>query len=399
MRRGFFVAFVVAAVLLARPASTQPAAVDVRALLDHYEAGRFDQALAPVRNLGEGQVHALRAQLVSMGRLWIEAPGRNRANRMAVAATFALESEAIRAERGDWAAPNDAYCSGRCVIEWACALFFERDLPPDQLEHEWFAATLTLASGVRDWMFVHSPAQIVDPFGESRGHAGHALSRFPGDSRFRFVRAIAMASRFETTTEQDVPREGKRLEQLPAQSTVVLRGPGGVSFGQQRSAASIRRDTQRTLTLKELEDLGSDPIVGASARTRAAVVRWAAGEYEAALAAAEAAASQTADADEQYLARYVAGLSAQSSGALAKAESLYASALEARPHSQSASLALAALVFQRGDASTAYALSQDSLTKRKNDDDPWRLLQYGDYAKMPRMIDALRQTLKSAVSR
>lgn len=398
MRWTSLIAAAITAVGFSQTVSTYQAPADVRTLLDRYESGKFEEALAPIKSETPAQARASREQLLSVGRLWIDAPGHRATDRMAVAAMFALEAEAVRAEHGEWAAPTEAICAGRCVIEWACALFFERNAAQDPLEHDWLAATMTLASGVRDWTFLHSPRFTAEPFGDSRGHANHALTRFPGDARFRFARAQAIASRFEVTTEQADPREGARLEVGAAPATMVIRGPGGLSIGQSRSAAAIRRDNQRVLTLKEFEDLSSDQVLGADSRIRAAYMRWAAGEYEAAITDAEAAAAQATDPDSRYLARYIAGMAAQSSGALTKAESFFASALEARPNSQSASLSLAALVFKRGDASAAYALSEESLKKR-NDDDPWRLFQYGDYVKLPGMITALRQTLKATVSK
>jgi len=264
---------------------------------------------------------------------------------------------------------------------------------PDIVGHDGCAASIRLASGGRDWTILHQPLLVPEPFGAAKGHVDHALARFPGDARFRLARAQSVAVRWEATTEQDVPREGVKLPfpEAPLPTIVV----NGVTLGQPRSAAATRRSTQRLLTLKEFSDLSADPIVGANARTRLAYLHWTAGDYADALTEAQAAASQATTADDRYLARYVAGLAAQSSGLLSKAESEFASALEARPHSQSASLALAALRFQRGDASGAYALSEDSLTKMKNDDDPWRLFQYGDYVKLTAKIQAMRKSFAS----
>lgn len=404
MRWSLLLAVAIAAAVV-RTVSTQSALPDVATLLDRYAAGRFDEATRPVANATEDQARALRAQLMTAGRLWIDAPGKPRADRMAAAAMFALETEAIRAERGEWAAPTDYICAGRCIVEWACALFYERGpsssemaVDPDAIEHAWFAASVTLASGVRDWGFLHVPRLVSEPFGESKGHVDHALVRFPDDVRFRFARAQSVAARFEVTTEQDEPREGTRLDfPAPVVSAIVV---NGVSIGTPpRSASATRRSAQRQLTLKELVDLSSDPTLGASARTRVAYLHWTIGDYADAITEAEAAALQATDPDVRYLARYIAGMAAQSSGALANAESQFAAALDARPHSQSASIALAALRFQRGDAAGAYALSEESLTKLKNDDDPWRLFQYGDYATLPAKIQAMRRAFAAGVAR
>ncbi len=410
MRSKVFVAAIVISATLARPVSThtafraeavaQPGSLDVVALLDRYAAGRFDDAVRPLADATEDQARALRAQLMTSGRLWIDSAGQSRNDRLAAAAMFALEFEAARAERGEWAAPNDDRCAGACIIEWACALFHERaavtpEAPAhDGVEYGWFSASVALASGVRDWAFLHQPRLAVDPFGESKGHVDHAMARFPGDARLRLTRAQTVASRFEATTEQGVPREGARLEfPAPPVPTITV---NGITIGQPRTTATIRRSTQRLMTLEELSDLAADPVVGAAARTRLAYLQWAVGDYAHALTEAQAAAEQAAHADDRYLARYVAGLAAQSSGLLSNAESLFRSALEARPNSQSASIALAALLFQRGDAAGAYALSQDSLTKMKTDDDPWRLFQYGDYPKLQSKVQAMRNAFTAS---
>lgn len=393
--RARFLTVAVAAVVLTCPVSTQ-SVLDVAGLLDRYSAGKFDEAIQPVANGTDEQARYVREQLMTAGRLWIDAPGHSKSDRLAAAAAFALETEALRVERGDWVTFNDGVCAGRCVIEWACALLNERNETPDAFEHDWFAATVTLASGERDWAFLHTPRLVAEPFGESHGHVDHALERFPGDARFRFARAQAVASRFEVTTEQDAPREGVRLELgAAAVPNMVINGPPAIAttVNQRLSTAAARRATQRSLVLKEFADLSTDPVVGVAARTRLAYLEWAGGDYDAALTEAQAAAAQTTDADERYLARYIAGMAAQSSGALAKAESLFAAALEARPRSQSASLSLAALLFQRGDATGAHALSEKSLVERKNDDDPWRLFQYGDYKTFPEKRQALRRAL------
>ena len=67
-----------------------------------------------------------------------------------------------------------------------------------------------------------------------------------------------------------------------------------------------------------------------------------------------------------------------------------ATALEIRPHSQSAVLALAALKMREGEASSAYDLAETSLVKRRNDDDPWRLFLYGHHPHLPKLVADLR---------
>jgi uncharacterized protein HemY len=105
--------------------------------------------------------------------------------------------------------------------------------------------------------------------------------------------------------------------------------------------------------LQQLSALTRDPAVGAEAQIRRAYLQFRSGRYGAALADAREAAGRGQHADERYLGWYLAGQAAQTLGDLRSADAHYAAALEARPHSQSATLALAALRFQRGDAQGA----------------------------------------------
>ena len=74
-------------------------------------------------------------------------------------------------------------------------------------------------------------------------------------------------------------------------------------------------------------------------------------------------------------------------------ESLTA-ALESRPNSQSATLALASLELRRGDADAAHARAEAALAERARDDDPWRLFLYGRYPTMTKLIDDLRAAVR-----
>src|SRR5512145_2404563 len=74
----------------------------ISALLDRYAAGQFDEALKPVAVSTRPQARALRSALVSTGHRWIHARPDEVGHRILAAAGFALEFEAIRAEKGEW---------------------------------------------------------------------------------------------------------------------------------------------------------------------------------------------------------------------------------------------------------------------------------------------------------
>ena len=70
------------------------------------------------------------------------------------------------------------------------------------------------------------------------------------------------------------------------------------------------------------------------------------------------------DPDLRYLANFFLGIEAQGRKDTAAATAAFAAALEARPQSESASLALAALELQRGEAERAYTRAREPLARR-----------------------------------
>jgi tetratricopeptide (TPR) repeat protein len=118
------------------------------------------------------------------------------------------------------------------------------------------------------------------------------------------------------------------------------------------------------------------------------------GDFTTARDEALAAADRATEPDVRYLAHVLAAQALQALGNLRAAESQFAAALEARPHSQSASVGLAALRQLRGDGESAYDLVAASLGERPRDDDPWRLFLYGDYPRLPALLARLREAIQ-----
>jgi hypothetical protein len=370
--------------------------IDPGAQLDLYHRGRFDAALEPLRALEAIQILELRKRLTLLaGREWIDRDPADRTRRLVTAAVFVLDAERVHAERGRWGgATEDQPCAGRCAIEWACTLLRERGTP-DDTERLWLLASVALAGGVRDWTMLLSPLTPPRPpssRGRSArppdGHALHAMARVPDEPRFALARAVAIASRVAIAPEMDAPRDGARTG--PAASAIR-----DLVVGPEIALRPAGRLTAMEYALQQLSALTGDPAVGAEAQIRRASLQFRSGRYEAALADAREAAGRGQDADERYLGWYLAGQAAQTLGDLRSAEAHYAAALEARPHSQSATLALAALRFQRGDAQGAADLVDAALATRPRDDDPWRLFLYGDFPRLEGLMRALRARIGS----
>jgi tetratricopeptide (TPR) repeat protein len=368
-------------------ARAQARRLDLAALLDAYAEGRFDEALAPIRQAPRDRARELRQQIVLTGNQWVDAVAADRSRRALAAAAFALEVERIRAERGEWPADDDEDCAGRCVIEWACSLLSRRGAA-DEGERIWMLASIALAGGVRDWTFLQTPLSPPSERSGERGHVHHALARVPDEPRFRLARAVALASRFAVTSERDTFGAGTRTEPVPSSLVNIVVAPGAIV-----SPVERRRTTPLEYVKQQFGALVSDPSVGDEARIRAAYVYWVRGEEHAALAVGEVA-DRTKDPDLKYVAHFLAGQAAQVLGDPVAAETHYTAALDARPHSQSATLALSTLYYLRGEARQAYDLVAASRSGRPRDDDPWRMLLYGDFTRLPMLVAELRRQVR-----
>lgn len=140
-----------------------------------------------------------------------------------------------------------------------------------------------------------------------------------------------------------------------------------------------------------LAALVDDPVVGAEAGMRLGHLDWTIGRDEAANGALTRSAQQATDADVRYLAQFLRGWIAMSRGDTAAAIPPLEAALAARPTSQSAALALAALELQRGDAGGAHDLARASLDQPGAAVDPWRMFLYGHYPRWPALVAELRR--------
>ena len=376
------------------PAAPAPELV-VDRLLDQYAAGNTNEAMAAVAGATREQARGLRNQLWLRGVRWVTAVPDQRRQRLLTAASFALESEIARAERGDWPMYPQADCAGRCVLEWARSLLLMRG-DPDDAERTWWLASVAFLEGVRDWRFLHTPADPQNPFGLASGHIAHGLDRFPGESRLRLAQTFAVGNRFLVVTESaprgPLPGAGPEFQRF---STLVT-GVGTVVY---TNAPAGSRQLRQVVAIREsveaaLAALAEDAVVGPEARVRLGYLHWTGGQDDLARIQLRAAAgAASADTDVRYLARFLLGAVAQSRGDADTARVEFDAALAARPDSQSAALALAALQFQQGDIDRADEVVRASL-KRPSSDDPWRQFLYGGYRTLPGLIAQLRQQVR-----
>jgi tetratricopeptide (TPR) repeat protein len=359
------------------PPSIAP--LEMARLLDTYASGRFDEAVQAVARAGDNVGRNVRARWSLDVVQWIDADPANRARRLLVAAAFALETENFRVERGDWGnSSGDVHCVGTCVLDWAQAHLVLRG-PADAAERAWYLAAASLAGGVRDWRYLQRPA---NPRAEPPILAGlmdRALERFPDDPHLKLEQALAAASRYAVTIE------GERYASSPLPGVVVnINGMRGGAVG-------APRPTARDQAITMLAALVDDPLVGPEANIRLGYLHWATRDDVSARAELTRAAADAKEIDDRYLAEFLLGWIAMQAGDAAGAIPHLDAALAARPDSQSAAVALAALTLQQGDATRAFDVAQSSLDKRPTDVDPWREILYGHHSRLLGLIAQLRQ--------
>jgi tetratricopeptide (TPR) repeat protein len=351
------------------------APLDLGRALDLYASGRFDEAVQGIARAGDEVGRNLRRHWAVTGRAWIDGDAAARSRRLLVAAALALETEHLRAERGDWRVTDDPPCAAGCVLDWAYQQLIERGTP-DRAERAWYLAAAALAGGVRDWRYLQ---RAVDPRRAARvipGLLERALARFPSDSALRLDYALAAAGRFNVIAEDGAP--AATIPIPPAVQDLVLELRG-------RESPRIAADL--------LAALAEDPEVGAEARVRLGYLYWTQGDPDASRKQLLAASARAQDPEWRYLSHFLLGWTLAARGETPAAIPHLEAALEARPGSQSAAVLLAALELQRGDAAKADALTRAAF-ERKADVDPWRLFLYGHHPLLSDRIAALRREVQ-----
>lgn len=359
------------------------APLDLARLLDLYAEGRFDEAVTRVSRAGDETGRRLRQHWPVTGRQWIDADAANRPQRILVAAALALETEHIRAERGDWRFLEGTHsCPAACVLDWAQLQLVQRGTP-DQAERAWYLAAASLAGGVRDWRYLQRHVDPRRSVNVAPGLMDRALERFPSDSMLRLERAIAAAARFNVIVDG-----GRRAPGITLPLTILndrrIFAAGGLGGIDPDAAVEM------------LAALAGDPVVGPEVRMRLGYLYWTFERDAAARAELTTAAETAEDADVRYLARFLLGWIAIKRGDSAGAIPQLEAALAARPGAQSAALALASLELQRGDASKAHQIARAPFEQSEPADDPWRSFLYGHHDQWPARLAELRKSVKPA---
>src|SRR4029453_104614 len=127
---------------------TQPSGVDLVGMLNAYERGRYDEAVAKASALPD--LGSFRLRFVQDSPLWVKQDPARIEARSAAAAAFLLEVTAARLE-SDWGRFSD-------LIEWTCVQL-RATAKPTEFERAWHAASHALAgrARARQWLLRLSP--------------------------------------------------------------------------------------------------------------------------------------------------------------------------------------------------------------------------------------------------
>lgn len=340
-------------------AQGQPVPLSALDLLERYNRGEHD-AVVQVFLAAPG-VDAIRKELEAKGPAWTIADGpAAEGRRRLVAATMALEFANARLD--------DEWRTLRSLVEWGCELL--RRGPPTEGERRWQIASIAVAGGALDDGLLFKPARWGQ---RTYGHLAHAESRFPAEPR------IVFAARFA------VPATAR----IGSQTFFA-----GLEPALDDPTPDLPRRTARESTIRRLNAMTGDPVVGAEAALRAGHLLLIDLRLDEALKAFETAARLTRTPYVTYLAHFLSGRTLERQSRLEEAERAYGRALDAVPLAQSAVLSRSALLVRAGRVAEAHSLTAASFAGRPRPPDPWRLFPSGDYYRWPELIAALRAELR-----
>ncbi|HUF47438.1 MAG TPA: hypothetical protein VMM93_06435 [Vicinamibacterales bacterium] len=342
--------------------------LSVVGLLDRYAAGQYGAVVAELS--GDVDFEDLLEQLRRDGLSWIEAGGPAARDRRAlVAATVALEAARAGAWR-EWKRtqrqPPMCADNGQCyqppsvlyweapplLIEWGCALLRQRETP-SPAERWWQLAALAVAQRSEDIQFlvgdphiggVPGSAAIGNTVDEIK-HLEHVRPRFPDEARFLLAEGIA---RERAWADDAVAAFSSLTDHVDVGGEATMR-LGALLARQRRHGDALD-------LFEKTESLTRDPYV-------------------------------------IFLARYFTAQIHERERRASRAEAAYRGAAAAVPHAQSATIALAALVFRDGRRAEAQDLVARMLAAEPPPADPWRTFVHADDRFWPYLIARLRQEI------
>ena len=322
----------VAAATLAFAAALTPPQPSIPDLLNRYLAGQYAAVVQQLTAGGE-ESEAFRRFRLEASR-WIAADPAATSTRRRGVVALALELAA--------AEMLHAWPSCRELLDWGAAEL--RQEPSSVFEAAWVRAAAALGFRAQDMRWLVGQAFLT-----------RAESRHPNDARIRFLGAAAR-----------------------------LMVPGAVWLAVPDDA------------IQAMAALSGDAVVGVDADLQLAQLYLQLQTYDRALHHAWRVTSRATDPPSLYLGRFMAGRALEGKGDTKAAAAEYELALGTWPGAQSATLALAALEANGGEGTRGLQRAERALVAAGPAEhmDPWRLMAYGEFRRLPGLITQLREGLK-----
>jgi tetratricopeptide (TPR) repeat protein len=386
-------ALVLAACLAAVRPSAQQTLTTVD-LLDRYAKGEFAVVEARLAALEKftGLVKDLKHDDV---KKWLDAGGpTDRDRRELAAATFALE--AARADQWNewkWIQNQGAgklpvlyWKPPPLLIEWGCELLRQHE-EPLPIERIWQLAAMAVAQRGEDTQFLIGFTEVDGPpLPPPPAPASATAQPSPPSAGIGGVP-------FQSTLQQRFPDEvlnvGKEIGHL---NHVAERFPREKRF--MLGQALARERPEAAGALKVYSSLLTDLEVGGEAAVRMGALYLRRGDVSSAIERFDLAERITRNPDLIYLARYHRGQALLRSKKDADAMAAFRAALVVRPASQSASVALAALLAKADRRAEAQDLMKAVLDAGPNHTDPNIEYMHGDDRFWPYLLTTLRREIK-----
>jgi tetratricopeptide (TPR) repeat protein len=370
--RGVFVVMFAAAATIWIEAASQPAAFDIKALLDMYLRGQRDEAVARAAAIPD--LGPFRLRYVQDAPVWVNTEPSRLEARSAAGAAFLLEVAAARLE-SDWGRFSD-------LIEWTCVQL-RTTAQPTRFERAWHVASHALAgrARARQWLLGQYPRlphqkPVTPPPMKTNErpaatHLMHAIERFPDDPRFQLSRVVAWLW----------GRDGEPIRNV--------RRRDDDDGGRRRPIRAPQLEA-----LVTLQPLTSAAEVADEAWIRIGLVHFTVGDFESALRAFESAQSIATSTPMRYLAHFNAGRALEGLQRVDAAMRAYQRALAIVPDAESATIALTSLQFAHDDRDAAVSAIDRVFNRKPGAADPGRLIGYGNFLQWDDAKSAMRAELR-----
>lgn len=350
----------------------------ISALLDSYDRGDYEAVAAELDDVTDFK--AFSKALRDLAPSWVGgAAAASVTRRRLIVAGAALEVSK-REFVVPRLVPQRSTPAGAALLGWADQ-FVRSTQTPLPAERSWRLAEIALIERSMDAYLLSGflppgvdnriAASIRQEHGAGVNQLGAAIERFPDEPRFKLAEVL----------DEEVHRSGHAFFYL---GTFPISGPASDAV---RDAGMWRR------VLSHYDALATDLAIRDESLLRAGGITLRLGDDADAVTRFDQVDVRSAQPDVIYLSRFLRAKALERLNRPSDAIASLHAALEAAPRAESASAALATLLFVRGDREGSAALIQSALGAQPADD-PWRDYAWPEWRLWPASIARFHQDLR-----